>query len=105
MSQNLNEAVGLLNDLLALGRTTTSVVDQTRLDATVAVLGPIALEDVERWTTRLAEEAQATADRIVANEAAAAQAVIDEEDAATAAATQEELDQAEREERSRLGVS
>lgn len=105
MSQNLNEAVGLLKDVLELGRTTTSVVDQVRLDALVAELGPTALDDVERFTVQLAADAQTVADAVVEAEAAAARHVIEEEERAEKEAGQADADAAEREERNRLGVS
>lgn len=105
MSRNLNEAVGLLNDLLQLARTTTSAVDQVRLDASVDALADIALQDVERFSSQLAIETQAGIDLAVEQEAKTAQAVIDDAERADREATQEEVDQAEREERQRAGIS
>ena len=105
MSDNLNEAVALLNDLLALGRTTTSAVEQGRLDAVVDNLAQIALEEVERRTVQLAADAQSAADAAEQDEAQAVRNVIEEEERAAQALVQEEEDQAQREERNRLGVS
>lgn len=105
MSHNLNEAVGLLNDLLQLARTTTSAVDQTRLDATVDSLADVALQEVERFATQLAIDTQADVDLAVEQEARTAAAVIEDAERADREASQEEVDQAEREERQRAGIS
>jgi len=105
MSQNLNEAVSLLNDLLALGRTVTSVVDQARLDATVAALGDIALQDVERFSSALAADMEAAADALVEAAEQTARNEIEEAEQALRHAEQEAADQAEREERHAAGVS
>ena len=105
MSNNLNEAVGLLNDVLQLGRTTTSAVDQARLDAAVDALAPIALEDVERFTDALAADIQAAEDAKTEAEAQAAHDVIEREERAQREAGQAEADRQQRQERNRLGVS
>ena len=105
MSQNLNQAVALLTDLLELSRVTTSAVDQPRLDAAVDALADIALQDVERFTTQLAMEAQAAIDLAVEQDAKTAQAAIDDADRADREVEQEEIDQEQREERQRAGIS
>ncbi len=105
MSDNLNQAIALLKDLTELGRTTTSVVNQPRLDALVDALADIALTDAERFAAIQAAEIAAAADALVAAEASAAANIVLEEERAAQALVQEEEDQAEREERNRLGVS
>ncbi len=105
MSDNLNQAVAYLNDLLELGRTTTSAVDQASLDALVDELAPIALKDVQRFNLQRLVEAEAHAAELAEAEEQAARNIIEEEERDARALTQEEEDQAEREERNRLGVS
>ncbi|HEU01333.1 MAG TPA: hypothetical protein ENH89_13495 [Aurantimonas coralicida] len=105
MSDNLNQAVALLNDLLELGRTTTSAVDQAVLDALVDDLAPPAMEDVARFAIQLAADAGAAAVAVAEAEAQAARNIIEEEDRAEKALLQEDEDQEQREERNRLGVS
>lgn len=105
MSDNLNEAVALLNDLLELGRTTTSVVDQARLDRLVDALAIGALEEVDRLSVQLAADAQAAADAATEAEAAADRHAVEQAEREAQALVQEEEDQAQREERSRAGVS
>ncbi len=105
MSDNLTEAVALLNDLLELGRTTTSAVDQAELDAIVTELLPAALKDVGRLAVQLAADTRAAEEAATEAEAEAERARIEEEDRAAQALVQEEEDRAEREERHRAGVS
>lgn len=105
MSETLNEAVALLNDLLALSRTTTSVVDQARLDRLVDDLAVGAIEEVDRFTVRLAADAEAAADAATEAEAETARHTIEEAKRAAQALIQEAEDQVQREERSRSGVS
>lgn len=105
MSENLNQAVAYLNDLLELGRTISSAVDQAKLDRLVDDLAPGALEEVERFAAESEANAQAAAAAATEAEAQAARNMIEEEERAEKELTQEEDDQAEREERNRLGVS
>lgn len=105
MNDNLNEAVALLNDLLELGRTTTSAVDQATLDALVDELAPIALKDVQRFNLQRLVEAEAAAEAVAEAEAQNARAIIEEEERDAQELVQEEQDQAQRDERSRTGVS
>ena len=105
MSDNLNDAISLLNDLLALGRVQTSLVDQPRLDAAVDAMAVDALEDIERRLVQLTADAQAAADAATEGEKEIARIVIAQEQAAAQALVQEQQDQAQREERMRLGVS
>ncbi len=105
MSQNLNESVALLNNLLSLSRVTTSTVNQAKLDALVDVLAVSALEDLERFSVRMEAEAAAAAQLATETEAKIASNLIEQEERDAQALIQEEEDQAEREERSRLGVS
>lgn len=105
MSDNLNQAVALLNDLLELGRTTSSSVDQATLDRVVDQLAPVALEDVDRFTVQLAADAQTAADAEADAEAAAARHAVEEAERAAQADVQEEEDQAQRDERHAAGVS
>ena len=78
MSDNLNQAVALLNDLLALGRTTTTLVDQGRLDRLVDALAVVAIEEVDRLSVQLAADAQAAADAATEAEAAAARHAVEQ---------------------------
>ncbi len=105
MSDRLHEAVALLNNLLELGRTTTSAVPQAQVDRVVDDLAAIALEDVQRIVVQLAADAQAAADAATEAEAQAARNLIEEEERAAQALVQEEEDQAERDERHAAGVS
>jgi hypothetical protein len=105
MSENLNEAVAMLNDLVELARSTTSAVEQARLDAVVDELAPAALEDVERFAAQAALDKQTAADAKLAGEEQAALNVVAEEERAAAAAVQDETDEAQRRERMDLGVS
>ena len=105
MSDNINEAIALLNNLLALSRVTTSVVDQARLDSLVDGLAVSALEDVDRFTVQLAADAEAFADAATEAEAQAARNLIAEEERAAQALVQEEEDQAQRKSRLEAGVS
>jgi len=105
MSDTLNEAVSLLNNLLTLARTTTSVVDQGRLDAAVAALADTSLDEVEAFTVRLADEARAASEAATAAADQMAANVVAAEAAAAQAEVQEEEDQAQREERQAAGVS
>jgi len=105
MSDNLNQAVSLLKDLLELGRATTSVVNQPRLDALVDGLAEIALADAERFADVQAAQAVAVAADLVDAEARAAANVILEEERAAQALVQEQEDQAQRDERHAAGVS
>ena len=105
MSDNLNQAVALLSDSLALSRTITSVVNQNRLDAAVGTVAVDALEEVERFIVQAAANAKAAADAATEAEAQAALNLIKEEERAAQALVQEEEDQAQREERHAAGVS
>lgn len=105
MSDNLNQAVAYLNDLLELGRTTTSAVDQAQLDRLVDDLAPAAIQDVERFNFARVADAAAAAEAVAEAERRAARNLTEEEERVEQALVQEEKDQAEREERNRLGVS
>jgi hypothetical protein len=105
MSDNLNEAVAYLNDLLELGRTITSAVDQGRLDRLVDELAPFALEDVDRFAVQRAADAEATAEAVAEAEAQAAWNVNEEEKRDEQALVQKEVDEAQRKERLESGVS
>lgn len=105
MSDTLNEAVAQLNDLLELGRTTTSAVAQAELDRVVDDLAPIALANVQRLVVQLAADAEAAADAAREAEEQADRHRIEEEERAAQKLVQEEEDQAEREQRNRDGVS
>jgi len=105
MSENLNESVSLLNNLLSLSRVTTSTVDQAKLDAVVDALAPSALEEVGRFAAQMAEEEAAAATLATETEAQAARNLIEEEERAAQALVQEEEDRAQREERHAAGIS
>lgn len=105
MSENLNQAVALLNDLLALSRVTTLVVDQDRLDALVDSAAVSALEEFDRFIVRLAADAEAAADAASEAEAAAARHAAEQEELAAQELVQDEEDQAQRKERHAAGVS
>lgn len=105
MSDSLNEAVALLNDLLSLSRTTTSLVNQPRLDAAIDALAVDALEDVERRLVQLGADAQAAADAATEAEAQADRNLLAQEEAAAQALVQDEDDQQQRDERHAAGVS
>lgn len=105
MGQKLNEAVAFLNDVLDLSSTTSTAADRTRIDAIVGELVPIALADVERFSSESAIATQAAADAITDQEAKAALALIEADVRAEREAGQAERDAAQREERNRLGVS
>ncbi len=105
MSNNLNQAVALLNDVLALSRTTTSSVDQARLDAVVDAVAPLALEDAERFTEALLADVAAARFAVARGQAAADRNFIAEEERAEQEVVQEEEDQKNRDERHAAGVS
>lgn len=105
MSDNLNEAVSLLNDSLALSRTVTSVVDQPRLDAAIEKVAVAALKDVEKFIDQAVAESMAAADAVAEAEEVAARAVAEQEERDAQALVQEEEDEAQRVERLRAGVS
>ena len=105
MSENLNEAVALLNDSLALSRSTTSVVDQVRLDASVQTVAVAALEEVEIFLRQLEADRQAAVDAAIEAEAQNERTRIEEEERAAQALVQDAEDQAQREERHAAGVS
>ncbi len=105
MTDDLGEAVVVLAHLLELGRTTTTAVDQSKLDAVVDELAPKALADVERLTFRLEERAQFERDRKVAQDEQAVLSQAAEEERVARGLTQEEDDQRERDERHAAGIS
>lgn len=105
MNFELQQAVSLLRNLLSLSGTITSAVDQKNLDKMVDELAPAALQDVERLTVDWVREKEALAERVIAAQEQAALDVIAAEEKEKNDAVQEEVDQAEREERQRAGVS
>lgn len=105
MSENLNDAVALLDDLVDLARETTSAVDQARLDAVVNKLAGPALEEVERFADQAELDKLNAADAKLRAEEQAALNVIAEDQRIADAAVQDETDAAQRAERSRSGVS
>lgn len=105
MSDNLNQAVALLNDALALSRSTTSVVNQERLDAVVERVAVSALEEVEKFADELEARAEAAQDAVDEATLQISLKIMKEEERKAKAVVQEEEDQAQREERNRLGVS
>ncbi len=105
MISDLRKAVAFLKNLMAISTSSSTGVDRTRLDALLPALLDIAIDDVERFTSELAMQTIAAADRLAEDEASAARNAIEEAERAEREANQAETDAAEREERSRAGIS
>ena len=105
MDFEIQRAVALLNHLLNLASLETSDVDQGDLDALVDELLPPAMLDAQRLTADWVRGKEEQALRIVEAQKKAESDVIEAEEQAEKDAVQEELDQAQRDERLREGVS
>ena len=105
MNFELQQAVTLLRNLLWLKSAEVAPGDRNRTDAVLDALLDAAFSQVEALMADWAREVEDQRLRIIqAQEQAAADLIAAEEQAARDA-VQEEVNQAEREERSRAGVS
>jgi len=105
MNFEMQQSIALLKDLLWLKVADLELEDREQVDNVVNDMLQVALDDANRLLTDWTRERAALAERVVEAQEQAARDLIAAEEKEQTDALQAEVDQAQRDERLRAGVS